>query len=74
MIETRKLLGRRPEPTPDCRGSGAEFEAISTTGRQDVQCGACDRRFNVRIVRTRNRVALVTPIVKVPRHDARSEQ
>jgi hypothetical protein len=58
---------------PPCRGSGAEFEAVNPTlTYDDVSC-SCGRRFNVRIVRTRRRVALIPPIVIVPRHRATQE-
>jgi hypothetical protein len=52
----------------DCRGSGAEFEAVNPTASYDAVRCSCLREFTVRVVRSRNRVPLPVPIVTVPRH------
>lgn len=52
-----------------CRGSGAEFEAISTTSEQDVQCGVCELRFTVRVARRRDG----SKVVRVPNHEERND-
>jgi hypothetical protein len=68
VISTRELLGQRPEPVPDCKGTGSAVWADQDGPQyQDVTC-ECGRQFTVRIARTRNGKKLPQPTKTVPRH------
>ena len=58
---------------PDCRGSGTENPltpgpTVGPARYEEVECPTCERRFRVRVIRTRKGVGLFAPLAIIPRH------
>lgn len=58
---------------PNCPGSGTKNPmsvgpTVGPARYEEIACPTCERRFTVRVIRTRHRAPLFTPLAIVPLH------